>query len=411
MRAPRTSIRDLDPGGNRQQRCFASGLATVLFVAATGCGNEQADTDDDLAARVDTVGGVVHVYNAGVAPEWDLAPVASIGPQSAMEDTPVAFGGVSNVAFGPQGNLYVADAINREVRVFGLDGAHVRTFGRRGQGPGEFEDLYSVAWAGRTFLTLDFSNGRIGEFSAEGGWLGQRAEFPGLSGSYGTFRFYPVSRDQAYVLTASARGPLLFAGHDEAGPTGDTLAHVATPEDIINSVRCYGADVIRYFNVPFSPSVVQHPGMDGAIYSAMTNRYRIAVTKGDDTVRVIERQLVADPLDAAAWESGTTDYRDFLSENPGADCRPGWPGKPDARPFIRNLFVAPDGRLWVQVLRTGGNRWEVFGPDGVLLGTLPSGDRSGARPPAFGPDRLLAIVRQDSLGLDHVELYRVVEPR
>lgn len=409
MRMP--PLKKSEPEGSRQQRCFASELVMVLFVAAAACGDEQVDNAGNLATRVDTIGGVVHVHNAGVAPEWDLIPVASIGPQSAMEDAPGAFGGVSNVAFGPQGNVYVADGVNREIRVFGQDGAHIRTFGRRGEGPGEFEDLYSVAWAGRKLLALDFGNGRIGEFSAEGGWLGQRAEFRGLSGSFGTFRFYPVSRDQAYVLTASARGPRLFAGHDEAGPTGDTLAHVATPEGIINSVRCYGADVIRYFNVPFAPSVVQHPGFDGAIYSAITNRYRITVTKGDDTVRIIERPLVAEPVDAAAWESGTTNYRHFLAEDPGADCRPGRPSKPSARPFIRNLFVAPDGRLWVEVLRIGGNRWEVFGPDGVLLGTVPSRDRSWSRPPAFGPDRLLAIVRQDSLELDHVEIYRVVEPR
>ena len=33
-----------------------------------------------------------------------------------------------------------------EVRVFGLDGQHLRTFGRDGEGPGEFGDITSLAW-------------------------------------------------------------------------------------------------------------------------------------------------------------------------------------------------------------------------------------------------------------------------
>ena len=67
--------------------------------------------------------------------------------------------------------------MNSEVRIFGIDGVHRRTFGRDGEGPGEFARLYSVAWLGDRLLALDSQQGRISEFSAEGEYLGQRRGF------------------------------------------------------------------------------------------------------------------------------------------------------------------------------------------------------------------------------------------
>ena len=82
---------------------------------------------------MDTVGGVVHVTNIGTPAEWRLTQVVSIGPKSLTEqETPNEFGRVSAVALGPNETVFVADIVNSEIRVFGLDGAHIRTFGREG---------------------------------------------------------------------------------------------------------------------------------------------------------------------------------------------------------------------------------------------------------------------------------------
>ena len=80
----------------------------------------------------------------------------------------------------------------------------------------------------------------------------------------------------------------------------------------------------------------------------------------------------------------------------------GNPTRPAAKPFIEDLFVAPDGKLWVEVVRTAGNRWEVFDTEGKLLGSVPAPPRREYVVPAFGPDYLLTI-RRDSLDLDHVD--------
>lgn len=387
---------------------FAPALAGIMLAAT--CGGDPTDDGPELTVRVDTVGGIVHVFNAGDAPEWELAPVVSIGPRSALEsDTPEAFGSVLGVAFGAGGDVFVADGMNRQVRVFGPGGEHLRTFGRQGDGPGEFRNLNSLAWVGSKLLTLDFGAGRVGEFSPDGKWLGQRSEFGGIGGAAGALRLYPVAANHAFVRTYSpARGEMIFAGHDDSGPTEDTLPTLRAPDGTVSGITCTSATMLRSYPIPFAPRIVQHPGPDGTIYSAVTDQYRIAVTRGADTLRVIERELPAEPVSDEEWEAGNEEYYAFLNENPSASCEPRRPDKPATRPFVEDLFVAPDGRLWVEVARTAGDRWEVYDSTGALVGAMPAPERSTA--PAFGREQL-ATARRDSLGLSHVDVYRLVESR
>ncbi len=148
----------------------------VATLAAAGCQGDPAAGGDDLTITIDTVGGVVRVTNTGTAPEWSLTRLITIGPREfgVGEGGPEEFGMASSASLGPEAALYVSDGYNAEVRVFGLDGAHRRTFGRHGEGPGEFASIESVAWVGDRLLALDLIGGRINEFSPEGQPLGQR---------------------------------------------------------------------------------------------------------------------------------------------------------------------------------------------------------------------------------------------
>ena len=93
--------------------------------------------------------GVIPVTNPRPAPPTRLDLVVSIGPKTLTETGSAdEFGRVSSVALGPNQEVFVADRLNREIRAFGLDGTHLRTFGRMGEGPGEFQTLNSLAWAG-----------------------------------------------------------------------------------------------------------------------------------------------------------------------------------------------------------------------------------------------------------------------
>ena len=189
--------------GSRGRLPFAVPVLALLAGVAAGCASE-APPPTDLTITTDTVGGIVHVTSTGTAPEWQLTPVVSIGPKSLSETgAPEEFGrALTAPPLGPDEAVFVADGFNDEVRVFGLDGVHRRTFGRNGDGPGEFRSLYSVAWMGDRLLTLDSSLGRIGAFSAEGEWLGQQRVEGSVSGL--PRRPPPHARRPGRVLSARA---------------------------------------------------------------------------------------------------------------------------------------------------------------------------------------------------------------
>ncbi len=403
----------------------AVALAMVAATMTTACTPDGTAPPSDFATTFDTIGGVVHVTNTGTPPPARLVPVVSIGPKSlAMTEAPDEFGGVNSVALGPDRNVYVADGRNFEVRVFGLDGAHRRTFGREGEGPGEFQRLSSLAWAGDRLLTFDPMIGRVGEWSAAGEWIGQRRTRGNITGGGGAYRLFPVGPDEVYRF---AVGPSyetrfgsalqrLYVGLDSRGETGDTLVSLPEPSDGPSSViLCeYGEGYLGFFPVPFVPGLTQHPGPDGVMYSAFQSDYRIAVTRneGTDTARVIRRSLPPEPVGDDEWESVIRDFEEWRAEIGSAQCEPSRPIRPEAKPILGGIYVAIDGNLWVTVLRADGDLWEIFDADGRLLASVPRPPHKGdGTAPAFGPpggpaDHLLTV-RQDSLDLDHIDVWRL----
>ena len=388
----------------RRIRSLPAYTLTALLAAA--CAQDNAPAADFMIGYE----GVTPVTNTGPPPTAHLNLVVSIGPKT-LSDTgsPDEFGGVSSVALGPNDEVFVADSRNHEVRVFGLDGAHRLTFGRKGGGPGEFVSLYSLAWTGDRLLTFDPDQGRIGEWSAEGNWLGQQNTQTGVTGNLRLVRLYPVGPDEAFRFGIGTDLDRVFVGISSRGETGDTLAWLHGPSGGPPAyIECRFEGRITFFEVPFAPQFLQHPGPGGVRYSALSSAYRIFVTRNDgaEVLMVIERTLPGESFSNDEWRAANSEYYEWRDARRGASCDPREPTRPEAKPFINDLFVAPDGKLWVEVVRTPGNRWEVFDTGGKLLASVPAPPRRENRAPAFGPDHLVTI-RRDSLDLDHVDVWRL----
>ena len=392
-------------------------IAALVLVHAVACDTTGDMAEGgDLTTTFDTISGVIYVANTGEPPAWQLVPVASIGPtEIADEAGPDEFGGVSAVALGPGGEVFVGDALNREVRVFGLDGEHLRTFGRHGEGPGEFQSIYSLAWVGDRLLVYDPGLGRIGEFAAEGEWLGQRRTEGGWTGSPARLRIYPVGDDEFFRLTFNDDRESVWVGYRGGSESADTVPFLSAPSDLpglVEGIFCEAESSIGYFNAPFAAPFAQHPAAGGAMASSWGFFYRISVTAmgAGDTLRVIERTLPPVPITDEEWAAGNAEYDEFRERFPSADCNPPRFSRPERKPFIHEIYLAPDGRLWVEAIHAEGHRFEFFDPDGRLLGSVPAPAYNDRTVPVFHGD-YIATIRQDELELDHVDLWRLERVR
>lgn len=82
------------------------------------------------------------------------------------------FSRISDLAVDGAGRIYVLDYMEAELRVFDKEGRHLRTIGRRGQGPGEFSGPFTLGMTERnTIMVHDLINRRISYFNPEGDFL------------------------------------------------------------------------------------------------------------------------------------------------------------------------------------------------------------------------------------------------
>lgn len=96
-------------------------------------------------------------------PKWDLVRDLRIG---SVDDPSYDLSAVKGLAVGPGGQIYVGQRY--EIRLFDARGKFVRTIGRRGSGPGEFQQVGGIGWRGDTLWATDDPAYRINLFTPRG---------------------------------------------------------------------------------------------------------------------------------------------------------------------------------------------------------------------------------------------------
>ena len=103
---------------------------------------------------------------------WTISrePVVSIGMLS--DDSLYELNRAESAIRMSNGDILVANRGSFQLRWYDARGRFVRSFGRRGQGPGEFRSLYVFNGAGDTVLVHDNTNRRVSRVSPDGKYLG-----------------------------------------------------------------------------------------------------------------------------------------------------------------------------------------------------------------------------------------------
>lgn len=370
-------------------------LAFVVATTAAACG-----TPDEIVLDLTSAERVIE-YSAETI---DVDPSAHI----ALE--PVQLYGASGSGDGPlyrptaidvdeDGNVYVLDDGNKNIVVFSADGELVRTMGREGQGPGEFQQTRGLAVVnGTTFALVD--RARMGAWDSNGELLYDQR----LPKSY--VHLYLHAFDSGTLVTSYPISP------DSPGEVIDSYI-----PQVIVGLNATGSFVREYATTPrlLRLAGVTTPGPHPTSVYAVDRAERIYVSDGAtyDVIAIDADgrrpwHLKVD-VEPPRWTENDTDRALASRRVPTKRSDYIWP---EFLPPLQALKIDGHGHLYVyRYMRRDPDMTrrlvDVFDRDGQHLfsGTLDVILWRAAR-----GDFVYGIVEDEASGGNVVAAYRIIEP-
>jgi hypothetical protein len=417
---------------------FLAAFTLVAAVCAGGCSSDgEGSRGGEWEAFYDTIGDTLVVRTVSGSMWGDtarLVPEVSIGMFDGPEE--YLFGQIVSLAHGPDGSIYVMDRHVPALRVYNPYGTYRATFGRQGEGPGEYrgpDGGLNVLSDGRVLLR-DPANARVQVYSSEG----EPLDTWRIRGNFNTSQRMIVDRrDRAYAMIlldpeADVRDwttGLVQILPD--GTPGDTLEIPDTPWEparIVASNETEGGGRSTSVNsVPFTPKEMAVLSPAGYFIHAISTEYALTLLRPQGPLR-IEKAFDAVPVapgERAEEEAFATRNMRYTDPN----WRWNGPAIPSVKPPFRSLHAGEDGTVWVQTSQPGVKRedpgydptdpralpdewrepvaFDVFDEEGRYLGPVltPAGFSTYPEP-VFTRDWVLATVR-DAYEVQSVVKFRV----
>jgi hypothetical protein len=309
-------------------------------------------------ARVMTEEGVKIIINPA-EPRYgeimfDLVEDLRIGKEG---DERTQFYRVRDIHADPQGNIYVDDMSNGRIQVFDPQGAFLRTIGRAGQGPGEFEYPTLIRFGGREgrVHVMDRYR-RINILNAQGVYL--RSVMP----ESGFADYFPDAEDGFVAVMIKDSEDELTSVHalsrlDASGKVRAVLAEF--PWTLFREKREGGTLSI---STGYEMSLYAAPLPGHAVVYGYPKDYELVILGPDDKKSLVIRMDEPRP--------------EFTAEERGGFRRI---PVPKLKPYFFGILTDPLGRIYVQrnmntttkrgfgPIAAKDKRCDVFGPDGTFL--------------------------------------------
>lgn len=387
--------------------------ALAILAACGGDGSGWAGTMTDSA-------GVVIVENMDSAPldggGWSIAAEPDLAIGTVEGDTAYQFYGISGAHRTAEGQYVVVNAGSRNIRVYDAQGVFVRSFGRRGGGPEEFEMPVLAGVSHDTLIVVDQAHHRISMVHPEAGivrvarvadavgpFLNPVGAFANGEAVFGG----ALDMERTELHQGLNRASTFYRSCDSDGAPAADFGHQPGADFFMERGPGTKPMLVPFGRMPLaavSPDRFYFGSQDGWEIEAYDrsgtlvrlirlDRETVAVTDAD-TRRYID-ELTADvPGEYVAQ------VRETLSAIP----------LPDVFPPYGALETDALGYLWVADYARPGedaSTWTIFDPDGRLSGQVTA-------PPSvaileIGADYLLGVYR-DEMGVEYLHQYAVRRP-
>ncbi len=142
----------------------------IVFLFTIACQNRTTEWKGNITDE----NGVMVVHNPKepmygedvLVLEEDL----SIG-ETQTDEGDYLFSQIRSIAVDEAENIYILDSKEKQVLVFDKEGTHLRTFGRAGQGPGEFSSPLTLGVTNRAEIVVEDIRSHLVYFSTDGEFI------------------------------------------------------------------------------------------------------------------------------------------------------------------------------------------------------------------------------------------------
>ena len=298
-----------------------------------------------------------------------------------------------DVGADPSGRIYVVDARNFRVQVFDPSGKYLRTIGRQGQGPGEFEMPMAVCFGGQAGYThvLDRFR-RVNHFDDKGVFL-RSAMFDGVAISC-----FPDAGSGFIAVLLGGSDEELTSYHvlSRINGEGKTQSVLARFPYTLFMERREGATLSR--STGYEMSLYATPMAGNSLVYGYSKDYELVVLGSDDKKILVIRTDEPRP-------EFTSAERAIFGSMP----------VPKLKPYFYGLLTDSDGRIYVQKnTNTKGKRgfgpiatedkfFDVFSGEGRFLfrTALPPNTR------VIRGDLVYTFYVDEEQGLEYVQRFRI----
>ena len=388
----------------------APGLVVAALFAGlvAGCGDPAGSGATEVV--FDTLAtGEVQVTSPlegqwGEGEAWTLEEEVRIG--TASGEGPELFGQVQGLVADDEGRILVLDSQAREIRIFDADGAHLRTVGGQGGGPGEIANANGLAIHPEdgSVWVVDPGNGRYSVFESNGDF---RTTYPRPIGYFAVP--WPGGFDHEGRLHDVVPGGLVRL--DDEGVAVDTIA---LPDDDTPRIRVTAEDGAGLMSMvpPFGPRMQWYFDPRGMVWTAVSDAFHFTARNFDGQARrQVRRPHDPVPVSRAEGDSVVEAMREQIARfGQGTAQVDGNMNPPSHRPAFSTFVVDDAGRLWVEPHRApdAPREFHVFDPEGRFLGpvVIDPGLQISFPRAHFRGEHLYAVVTDD-LDTPYVVRYRI----
>ncbi len=420
---------------------WAIGAAMAL---AAACGGDPGPVG--LASTRDSA-GIAIVENSGPAwtgnSGWQVVDTPSVDIGGRGGDAAYDFDQVTGPVRLSDGRIAIGNGGSKEIRFFDAKGTHLRSSGREGSGPGEYQNLVGI-WAGPadSLMVSDILVRRLTVLDREGN-VGRSLSLGGTTGGFvsinGSVDFaIPlgwladgsiIGLSQTFTMNAAREGifrdTITIIRYAPDGTARDTVGRFPGPEMEQMTITMGTRSMAAPVPVPLGKQFVGVARGD-RIYVGLNNAWEIEVRGSDGSLKRLIRATATPapitPNEVAAHRQETRDQMESqpMMRNVPAPIKKQLTARVDQAKypatfaFFAGLLADADGNLWAQEVGSAIDkiqRYAVVDSSGRFLGrvAMPAGFRASS----IGPDAVYGIWK-DADDLQHVRIYplrKAFQPR